>query len=45
MYLWALKALRRKEDLRYDMGFRAKEWAKVNLDPRLWIDAIEECLG
>jgi len=43
-YAYSLKALHRKEDLRYDMGYQSKEWARVNLDPRRWIDVIEECL-
>jgi ADP-heptose:LPS heptosyltransferase len=43
-YLLHLKTLQRKEGLRSKMGQYAKDWAKKNLDPRRWVDLIEEVL-
>jgi glycosyltransferase involved in cell wall biosynthesis len=40
-----IKMFHRKEDLRFEMGTTAKEWAKKNLDPRRWIDVIEGALS
>ena len=40
-YVYAIKAFNRKEDMRFAMGYEAKEWAKKNLDPRQWIDVLE----
>jgi len=42
MYLDALKKLHRKEKLRHSMGMYAKDWAKKNLDPRKWVDIVNE---
>jgi glycosyltransferase involved in cell wall biosynthesis len=42
MYLDALKKFHRKEKLRHAMGMFAKDWAKVNLDPRKWVDIVNE---
>ena len=38
---YALKLLERKEAFRYEMGRNAKDWARMNLDPRRWADLIE----
>ena len=27
------------------MGMRAKDWARRNLDPRKWVEVIEEVLS
>jgi glycosyltransferase involved in cell wall biosynthesis len=43
-FLLNLKTLRRKEKLRHSMGMNAKDWAKANLDPRRWVELIEETL-
>lgn len=39
-FLYSLKLLKRKENLRFDMGTEAKKWAKNNLDPKQWVDVI-----
>jgi len=41
-FLYAIKLLQRKENYRHKMGMYAKEWAKKNLDPRKWIEVIEQ---
>jgi len=41
-FLYAIKLLQRKEDYRHKMGMYAKEWAKKNLDPKKWIEVIEQ---
>jgi ADP-heptose:LPS heptosyltransferase len=43
-FLYALKILQRKENLRFEMGKEAKSWAKQNLDPRKWVDVINGLL-
>jgi glycosyltransferase involved in cell wall biosynthesis len=43
-FLLHLKTLQRKEKYRYRMGMFAKDWARQNLDPRRWIDVLEEVL-
>jgi glycosyltransferase involved in cell wall biosynthesis len=43
-FLLNVKTLKRKEKLRHMMGMNAKDWAKANLDPRRWIDIIEQTL-
>jgi len=43
-FLLAVRTLRRKRDFCYKMGSAAKEWARKNLDPRTWIEVIEELL-
>ncbi len=40
----ALLKLRRKESYRHQMGMYAKDWARVNLDPRRWVEIISEVL-
>lgn len=45
-FLYAVKLLARKEKYRYQMGAEAKEWARKNLDPKKWVDVIEDlCNG
>ena len=44
-YKNALKKLHRKEGLRVKMGMRAKQYARDELDPRRWVDTIEEVLS
>ena len=41
-FLYALKMLQRKEDYRAHMGDEARRWAKKNLRPEAWIEAIGE---
>jgi hypothetical protein len=41
MFLDALKKLSRKEDMRKAMGMNAKDWARQNLDPKKWVEVIE----
>lgn len=36
-----LKTFKRKEGLRRAMGQAAKDWARLNLDPRKWVEVIE----
>jgi ADP-heptose:LPS heptosyltransferase len=36
------EALERKENLRQAMGRAAKEWARANLDPKRWVQVLEE---
>lgn len=43
-FVYALKLLQRKENYRQKMGQFAKDWAKINLDPRSWVNIIEKCL-
>jgi glycosyltransferase involved in cell wall biosynthesis len=43
-FLYAVKILKRKEDMRKSMGMNAKDWARANLDPKLWVSTIEEVL-
>ena len=43
-FLYALKLLQRKEDYRHKMGLYAKDWAKENLDPNVWLKIVEEIL-
>lgn len=44
-FLYSLKLLKRKENFRFDMGTEAKKWAKVNLDPRKWVDVIDSLVN
>jgi len=44
-FLYAIKLLQRKEGYRHHMGMRAKDWARQNLDPRKWVEVIEEVLS
>jgi ADP-heptose:LPS heptosyltransferase len=43
-YQYALKLIQRKEDYRLAMGQCAKRWAKSNLDPKRWVQILEELL-
>jgi len=43
-FLYALRLLQRKEQYRLHMGMRAKDWARKNLDPKRWVDVINELL-
>jgi len=43
-YLLALKTLKRKEKLRSHMGQYAKDWARMNLDPKKWVEVLEDIL-
>jgi len=40
-FLYGLKLLQRKEKFRYQMGAKAKDWARKNLDPKRWLDVVE----
>jgi len=40
----ALRKLKRKESYRHQMGMYAKDWARVNLDPRQWVEVLSEVL-
>ena len=42
MFLDAVKKLRRKEKYRQAMGQHAKDWARVSLDPRLWVETLDQ---
>jgi glycosyltransferase involved in cell wall biosynthesis len=42
MFLDALKKLKRKEPMRRAMGERAKDWARQNLDPKKWVEIVED---
>jgi ADP-heptose:LPS heptosyltransferase len=44
-YLYAIKLLQRKEEYRHKMGMYAKDWARVNLDPKKWVETIENILS
>lgn len=39
-FLYALRLLQRKEKFRREMGLKAKEWARKNLDPKSWLDVL-----
>ena len=41
-FLYALKLLRRKEEYRQQMGEMAREWSKLFLDPRNWVNVLAE---
>uniref|UniRef100_A0A6M3IS02 Putative glycosyltransferase n=1 Tax=viral metagenome TaxID=1070528 RepID=A0A6M3IS02_9ZZZZ len=41
-FRYALKLLQRKEGYRQRMGRNAKDWARTNLDPRRWVEIVEE---
>lgn len=41
-YVYCIKAFLRKEGYRFQMGMRAKEWARDNLNPLKWVDVLEE---
>jgi hypothetical protein len=43
-YLMNIKTMMRKEKLRQAIGREAKDWAKKNLDPMMWIDVLEDTL-
>jgi len=43
-FLYALRLLQRKEKFRRAMGLNAKEWAKKNLDPKIWVKVVEDIL-
>ena len=43
-FLYGIKLLQRKEDYRHTMGQAAKDWARENLDPRRWVEILEELL-
>jgi glycosyltransferase involved in cell wall biosynthesis len=40
----ALKTLQRKEKYRKEIGMETKEWSRKHLDPRRWVNLIEEVL-
>jgi hypothetical protein len=44
-YCLHIKTLKRKEGLRRAMGQNAKDWARLNLDPRKWREVIEKEIG
>jgi hypothetical protein len=44
-FLYGIKILKRKENLRFDMGKEAKRWAKSNLNPDKWVDVIENIVS
>ncbi len=44
-FKWALRTLQRKEGYRKAIGLEAKEWTRKHLDPRRWVDLIEQVLG
>ena len=44
-FLYGIKILKRKENLRFAMGKEAKRWAKVNLNPSKWVDVIENIVN
>lgn len=41
-YVYALKALIRKEGYRFQMGMKAKEWSRDNLNPSKWVEVMED---
>ena len=43
-FLYAIKLLQRKEDYRHKMGMYAKQWAKINLDPKRWVSIIDQLI-
>lgn len=43
-FKYALKLLLRKEGYRQRMSRNCKDWARTNLDPRRWVDLLEEIL-
>lgn len=43
-YSLAIKTFLRKEKMRYAMAQKCKDWARNNLDPRKWVDVIEDIL-
>jgi len=40
MFVDAVKKLQRKEDMRKAMGQHAKDWARLNLDPKRWVTEL-----
>jgi glycosyltransferase involved in cell wall biosynthesis len=44
-FLYAIKLLQRKEKYRIAMGVKAKEWAMDKLNPKKWVQVIEEVLS
>jgi ADP-heptose:LPS heptosyltransferase/glycosyltransferase involved in cell wall biosynthesis len=44
-FLYAIKLLQRKEKYRIAMGVKAKEWAMEKLNPKRWVQTIEEVLS
>jgi len=43
-WCYGLKLLARKETYRRAMGERARVWARDRLDPRRWVEVLDECL-
>jgi hypothetical protein len=43
-FRYSLKLLKRKEKMRKAMAMNAKEWARANLDPRKWVEVINDVL-
>ena len=41
-FLYAVKLLQRKEKYRHAMGCQAKEWARDNLNPKKWLEVIND---
>ena len=39
-FLYGIKLLQRKEKYRHQMGNKAKEWARHNLDPKSWLEVV-----
>jgi len=44
-YMLALKTFKRKEGLRSSMGQFSKDWARINLNPKKWIEVLGELLS
>jgi hypothetical protein len=44
-FKYGVKLLQRKEKMRYSMCDAAKQWARKNLDPKKWVETIEEVLS
>lgn len=40
-FVYGVRILQRKEKFRREMGAKAKEWARDNLDPKAWLEVIE----
>jgi len=43
-FLYAIKILNRKETYRQKMGIAAKDWARNNLDPKKWVETINDII-
>jgi len=44
-YKLALLTLKRKEQLRRSMGMYAKDWARINLNPKRWIEILDSIVS